>query len=123
MLYLDEVDESGLIDLDLLGVPFLEVLAADSGVGGGGGGVLKLGGMGVLGAVLDDYGEELGVNVGDQDAVIGAVILNHVADGLRLHRHRLLHLEFHLVGALESDHLLLALAGCHRNPSSYGGGK
>ena len=113
-----------MIDLDQLSVPFLEVLAADSGVGGGGsGGILKLGGVDMLGAVLDDYGEELGVDVGDRDAVIGAVILNHEADGLRLHRHRRLHLELHVVGAPESDHLLLALTGCHRNPSSCGGGK
>jgi hypothetical protein len=137
--YQDEIEEGCLIDLDEVRVPVLEVLA---GSGGGGsravvvGGVVGAGlggaggGVDMLVAVLYYLGEDLRVDVGERDAVVGAIILDHVADGLRLHRDRLLHLELLAVGALERDHLLLALGrhggrwigicrrGGERNPSS-----
>jgi hypothetical protein len=34
-------------------------------------------------------GEDLRVDVGERDTVVGAIILDHVADGLRLHCDRL----------------------------------
>lgn len=121
LLYQDEVEEGGL--LDEVGVPVLEVLAGGRrhGCGGGRGVVGGLGGRGgrgvhVLVAVLDDLGEDLGVDVGERDAVVGAVVLDHVADRLRLHRHRLLHLELLPVGALQGDHLLLSLSRHRSSP-------
>lgn len=123
LLYQDEVEEGGLVDLDEVGVPVLEVLAGGRrhGCGGGRGVVGGLGGRGgrgvhVLVAVLDDLGEDLGVDVGERDAVVGAVVLDHVADRLRLHRHRLLHLELLPVGALQGDHLLLSLSRHRSSP-------
>ena len=70
--------------------------------------------MDVLVAVLDDLGEDLRVDVGERDAVVGAVVLDHVADGLRLHGHRLLHLELLVVGAPQGNHLLVVALGRHR---------
>uniref|UniRef100_A0A8R7UMU3 Uncharacterized protein n=2 Tax=Triticum urartu TaxID=4572 RepID=A0A8R7UMU3_TRIUA len=61
------------------------------------------------------FGEDLGVDVGERGAVVGAVVLYHVADGLRLHGDRLLDLKFLTVEALERDHLLLAFLGRHRS--------
>ena len=75
----DEVEEGGLVDLDELGVKALEVLGRGGGCSGGGGvgvsdgaGVSRFGaGLDVLLAVLDDLGEDLGVDVGERDPVVG----------------------------------------------------
>lgn len=48
---------------------------------GEGGNVVRLGGVDVLVAVRDDYGEDLGVDVGERDDIAGVIILDHVVDG------------------------------------------
>jgi hypothetical protein len=77
----------------------------------------------VLLAVLDDLGEDLGVDVGDRDAVVGAAVLDHVQDGPRLPRHRLLHLEVLLVAADQHQHLVLPRRCVRRHRSDRRGGK
>ena len=62
ILYQDEVEERGLVDLDEVSIPVLEVLTGGGGAVGGGGthvvgtGLGGCGGMYVLVAVLDYLG-------------------------------------------------------------------
>ncbi|RYQ81141.1 hypothetical protein Ahy_Scaffold1g107150 [Arachis hypogaea] len=57
----------------------------------------------VLLAVLDDLRKDLAGDVGERDAAVGAIVLDHVLDRLRFQRHRLVHLERLSVRALEGD--------------------
>lgn len=92
----DEVEEGGLVDLDELGVPGLEVF-----VGGGGGGVLL--------EVDDDLGEDFAGDVWEGDEAIGAGVLHHVLDGSGLRR------------LLRSQLELLSVVGLHPyHPRSLG---
>lgn len=118
----DEIEEGGLVDLDELGVERLElVLDGLVGLHGGGGGGVAVGGGGrpaarldVLAAVLDYLGEDLGGDVGERDAGVGALVLDHVADGLGLHGHGLRDLEHLALAAAEGDHRLRLRLGRHR---------
>lgn len=91
----DEIEERGLVDLDEIRVPGLEIFLRRFVVG--------IGGIDVFLAVLDDFSEDLAGNVGERDAAVGAVVLNHVLYSLRLQRHRLVHLERLPVGTLQGD--------------------
>ena len=53
--------------------------------------------------VLDDLGEDFASDVGKRDAVIGAIVLDHVADGLRLESNDLVDFKRLAIGALESN--------------------
>jgi len=91
----NEIKERGLVDLDEIGVPGLEIFLR--------GFVVGIGGVDVFFAVLDDFGEDLAGDVGERDAAVGAVVLNHVLYRLRLQRHRLVHLERLAVRTLQGD--------------------
>jgi hypothetical protein len=89
------------------------------------GGLLGLGGglavLGVRGsgryvppAELSDHGEDFGGDVGQRYDVVGSAVLDHVLDGLRLHRPRLGQLELLAVGASQRHHLHLLLPGRRR---------
>jgi hypothetical protein len=84
---------------------------------GGAGRVARPGRLGVLVAILDDLDEDVGGDVGERDAFVGAAVLDHFLEGHRLHRHRLLHLELLVVAAAEHQHLLLHLLS-HRHRSA-----
>lgn len=92
----DEIEEGGLIDLDEVSVPGLEIV-----VGGGGGAVVGLGSLNVLLAVLDDLGKDLARNVRKGNSVVGAVVLDHVLNRLGFESHRLVDLESLAIGALQ----------------------
>jgi hypothetical protein len=111
----DEVEEGGLVHFDELGVEALEIIHDVLGLGGDLA-VLGVGsaGLDVPPAELDDLGEDLGGDVGERYAVVGATFLDHVFDGLRLHRLRLGHLVLMAVGAAQRQHLHLLLPGRRR---------
>lgn len=117
----DEIEEGGLVDLDELGVERLElVLDGLVGLHGGGAGRRRrrrrppAARLDVLAAVLDYLGEDLGGDVGERDAGVGALVLDHVADGLGLHGHGLRDLEHLALAAAEGDHRLRLRLGRHR---------
>ena len=98
-----EIEESGLIDLDELGVPSLELVFS-------GGPIIGLGRLDMLLAELDDLGQNPARDVGERDLAIGAAVLDQVFDRLRLHGERLVDIERLAVGAPEGD----LLGGRHR---------
>jgi hypothetical protein len=83
---------------------------------GGGLAVLGVRGSGryVPPAELGDHGEDFGGDVGQRYDVVGSAALDHVLDGLRLHRLLLRQLELLAVGASQCHHLHLLLAGRRR---------
>ena len=93
--YQNEIEKSSLIDINKVTIPGLEIVFGGEGIGGGS--------INVFTAVLDDFGENFTVDVGKRDAVMGAVVFDHMADGLRLEGNGIVDLEIVAIGALESD--------------------
>ncbi|RDX70492.1 hypothetical protein CR513_50258, partial [Mucuna pruriens] len=91
----DEIEERGLIDLDEIGVPRLEIFV--------GGLLIGIRSLNVLFAVLDYLGQDLACDVGKRDAAICAIVLDHMLDRLRFQRHCLVHLERLAVRTLQGD--------------------
>lgn len=56
-------------------------------------------------AVLDDLGQDLAGNVGEWDAGIGAIVLDHMLDRLGFKSDGLLDLESFRIGAFQNNHL------------------
>ncbi|KAF3782556.1 hypothetical protein EJ110_NYTH16700 [Nymphaea thermarum] len=107
--YQNEIEEHCLVHLNKLGIPRLELFFLDLVVAG-------LLGIAVHFAVLDDLRQDLVGNVGQGDAGISTTILDHLSDRLRFLRHRLLHLQHLVVGALDRYRLPFLLRHLRPNP-------
>ncbi|KAK8683711.1 hypothetical protein V6N13_039762 [Hibiscus sabdariffa] len=70
-LYQDEIKEGGLVDLDEISIPGFKLILE--------GGFRWLD---VFLAILDYFREDPAGDVGQRDAVISAIVLNHVLNGL-----------------------------------------
>ncbi|GER40845.1 ABC superfamily ATP binding cassette transporter, partial [Striga asiatica] len=89
--YQNKIKERGLVHFDKIRVEILEIVIR-------GRFVVRLGGRGggrvhVALAVLDHLREDLTGDVRERDNVVGALVLNHVLNSLRLDSNRLFHLE------------------------------